>query len=135
MNQSTLAFWGTLLARLAPRLNAKLPDGVQVEVDQRTLTIRVEGEIAQRVDLRGLEGSDPEATLETLLSGLQDLVIRCTGRIWPTDAACPEGGTTAELPLPQVLVDESTVRAWFSRDDEVVCEVALIRLEDVSQAP
>lgn len=110
-------------------LNEQLPSGVYIETDEEGLTIRVDGEVAQRVDYSLLEGSDPEGTLQLLLSGLQNLVIRYTGQRWPSDALadCESG---AGLLLPRVSIDESSARVWFSGDDVEVREIALVPLSE-----
>lgn len=132
VTESSAEFWAQLLKQLAPELNAHLPSRVAVETDQRGLFVRVDGEIAQRTDYALLEGSDAEGTLEVLLSGIQDLVIRHTHRKWP-DSGHDVHERDFELLTPYASISGGSVRLWFARaDNDVdVHEIASILLTGI----
>jgi len=87
----------------------------------------VDEEVVGRFPLDALRGGDFAGTLEQLLAGLQDVVIRHLGRGWPGEASV----SGDRLPLPNVAVDTKRVRIYFGEGAMPSLELSSIELVDV----
>jgi len=125
-------------AALARRLQAQVPQGVEVAAEDRSLVVHLAGErwdasAAPCIldDPQGWEPGEEDVLLESVaysaLSGVQDAICEATGESWP-----PQPGDPNALPEPGARVDAGVLRLWFGNPAQPLRTLDPIALADLA---
>ena len=98
-----------IAARLIAAIDALIPASCTVAIHPGRLDFAFEGRWEVSMGL-GIDGRPPEVLAFCALSTVQDAIVRSVRQPWP-----PGNGPT-DLPIPEAVVREGRLVAWFGAE-------------------